>query len=247
MPKLEHPASYYTPDYFRAMSPKDLRKWYSANRSVAQKRIQRLQQSEFATMQDVRNYRAGFPKLADVGDARSLVFESARLARFLTWRGSTLKGQREMAKGLVEGLAKAGAITGDLAKKILSSVRETIRYHQFIQEAKDKGLYQVYGSEVIIDAYNRASAMGINPFDLLRSSNPLDGFIVDYEIMKVKEAQVGKLKAKTARNIKRRMDKVDADVEIIRGKSKKQLEHMLGTKRWVAYTFVIEEILKQEG
>lgn len=244
MARKERPSGYYTPDYFRSMPPKDLRKWYSKNRSIAQKRIQRLLSSEFAELQEVQNYRAGFPTLVSIDSERALVYESVKLARFINWGGSTVRGQRTIAEAVYESAKKAGMGAWEAIKDAANKIREAVTFRMFMEEAKDKGIYQVYGSEVLLDAYDRASSMGIDPRSLLRGDNPLEDFAINYRVLKIKEFQVDKLKVKSARNIARRMDKVDSDVDYIKSRSVSQLKLMVDKQKWKPYEFLIEDLIK---
>lgn len=91
----------YTYSGVQSLSEKELRAEYSRMRDVAQKRLKRLQSSEFAAHQLARQYSEGFPKLAEIGTERELMEQFIDLSWFLRQQRSTVSGEKKIrAKAL---------------------------------------------------------------------------------------------------------------------------------------------------
>ena len=77
------------------MSDAELRKEYSRLRSVANKRIERLEQAGFGSSREV-GYNAGaYIPLKAVESRRELVALTSQVSKFLAAKRSTVSGQRE--------------------------------------------------------------------------------------------------------------------------------------------------------
>ena len=56
----------YNPTTLKKLDIKDLRSLYTTKRDIAQKRLKRLQQSEFANNQPATDYKKGIPKIKEI-------------------------------------------------------------------------------------------------------------------------------------------------------------------------------------
>ena len=86
---------------------KEIRAEYSRMRDAAQKRLQRLDKSEFSESKAALMHPFGFPKLKDI-DQRDLPKAMNELYRFLRAGTSTVYGQREAKEKTIEKFNKAG-------------------------------------------------------------------------------------------------------------------------------------------
>ena len=85
----------YSPQQLRKMSDAELRKEYSMLRSVANKRIERLEKAGFGSSREV-GYNAGvYIPLKAVESRRELVSLTSQVSKFLAAKRSTVSGQRE--------------------------------------------------------------------------------------------------------------------------------------------------------
>lgn len=84
---------------------KELRKEYSRMRSIAQKRIGRIEKSAIPFTKGARPY---FSKLSNIVTERDLVREYAELSRFIESPSSTAKGRREQRDKTIDTLQKRG-------------------------------------------------------------------------------------------------------------------------------------------
>lgn len=86
---------------------KEIRAEYSRMRDAAQKRLQRLDKSEFSESKAALMHPFGFPKLKEI-DERDLPKAMNELYRFLRAKTSTVYGQREAKEKTIEKFNKAG-------------------------------------------------------------------------------------------------------------------------------------------
>lgn len=84
---------------------KELRKEYSRMRSIAQKRIGRIEKSAIPFTKGARPY---FSKLSNIVTERDLVREYAELSRFIESPSTTAKGRREQRDKTIDTLQKRG-------------------------------------------------------------------------------------------------------------------------------------------
>lgn len=98
-----------TVDQAKAMMRDDIkamRREYTKMRDIAQKRIKRMGQTEFSETQTYKSNRLGFKRLRDLapGDFAKAFSE---LSKFVTAKGSTIKGQQESKRKTTAKLNKA--------------------------------------------------------------------------------------------------------------------------------------------
>lgn len=91
----------YSPQQLRKMSDAELRREYSRLRSVANKRIDRLEKAGFGNSREV-GYNAGvYVPLKAVVSRRELVALTSQVSKFLSAKRSTVSGQRESIRRAV--------------------------------------------------------------------------------------------------------------------------------------------------
>lgn len=88
--------STYYPGALAERSEKELRQEYSRLRAVAQKSIQRLGKSEFAGGATYRNAVGRFPMTKSIKDKRDLAMALVDISRFLSAKGSSVSGLKEI-------------------------------------------------------------------------------------------------------------------------------------------------------
>ena len=103
-----------------------VRKEYSRMRDIAQKRIQRLRESEFTSSRALREHSEGFAKLKDI-DARDLPKAFSELSKFIGAKGSSVTGQRQIREKTIRTWQEQGLNLNrqnyDKAIKILEEMR----------------------------------------------------------------------------------------------------------------------------
>lgn len=88
--------STYYPGALAERSEKELRQEYARLRAVAQKSIQRLGKSEFAGGATYRNAVGRFPTTKSIKDKRKLAMALVDISRFLSAKGSSVSGLKEI-------------------------------------------------------------------------------------------------------------------------------------------------------
>jgi len=93
--KLKWDAALYQESALKIRAEKELRAEYSRLRDIAQKRLSRLRESEFADSESYRHYKDMFPKLEAVKTNYELRARLSELARFVENKTSTVSGLKE--------------------------------------------------------------------------------------------------------------------------------------------------------
>lgn len=120
---------------------KELRAEYTRMRDAAQKRLQRLDKSEFSESKAALMHPFGFPKLKDI-DERDFPKAMNDLYRFMRASTSTVYGQRQAKEKTIERFNKAGF------DKEGFDLKDPRKFKQFISVMeKVRKLKITYGSD----------------------------------------------------------------------------------------------------
>lgn len=90
--KFRYAAREYTPSRAKLLSDKGLRDEYTRMRNAVQKRLNRLSGTEWAEIDDNKEFQAPIKKLSEIKDKTELVLEFNRAFRFLRRSTTTLSG-----------------------------------------------------------------------------------------------------------------------------------------------------------
>ena len=146
---------------------KAMRREYTKMRDIAQKRIKRLGESEFAGTSTYEAYSEGFAKLSEFTDKKhgirdkgAFATEMSRLSRFLASPGSSIKGRQKMRKESIASLHKSGyTFVNEGNYKEFTS---------FMDRYRALKLDSIYDSdEVLEDFFAVGEQKGVDPEDLL--------------------------------------------------------------------------------
>lgn len=96
----------YTPYYLNKHTEAELRKEYSKLRSIVRKRQERLAQSEFAELEEVKHY-GKLPRVVQIKNKQQLIYALAEAKRFLKEDISIARFKRERA-GMIAKLNANG-------------------------------------------------------------------------------------------------------------------------------------------
>lgn len=83
-----------TPENLMTKSERELRKEYTRQRDIAQKRLKRLQQSEYSGSTAAHKFPDGIPKLRELKSKEDIVFAFYEIQAFNESPYSTIKGQK---------------------------------------------------------------------------------------------------------------------------------------------------------
>lgn len=140
----------------------EIRKEYTRLRDILQKRIKTIQKSEFAGQGIAGQFPKGLPKLAELRP-EDLPYVLQQFATAIRSNSGSLKGLRKRRKDTLESLHESG-YTNINEENIASFAR-------FVEEARDRGLAKVYGSDNIATLFDETIALGIDPDDVLKDFN----------------------------------------------------------------------------
>jgi len=91
-------------DVAKVMQREDLssmRKEYTRMRDIAEKRIKRMKESEFAGSKTLQEHTGGFPKLKEIKD-NDFAKAFSELSKFVGAKKSSISGQREIRQKTIE-------------------------------------------------------------------------------------------------------------------------------------------------
>jgi predicted glycosyltransferase involved in capsule biosynthesis len=122
-----------------------LRKEYTRLRAIANKRIKRLAQSEWKDSQIFLENQAGFARLSQIHNDRTLRHELSQLARFVSSERSQISGQNRIRRKTVATLRDRGY---DFV-----NVKNFREFADFMEFARTANLGKLYDSEKVADLY----------------------------------------------------------------------------------------------
>ena len=106
----ENPADWYYPEALKSgiFKVEEMRAQYSYMRTVAQKRLKRLGESEFAESQAYLKNVKTFKRLSEIETESELIMRLYSVRKFIESKGSTIKGQEEIRRKAVEAAREKG-------------------------------------------------------------------------------------------------------------------------------------------
>lgn len=139
-----------------------VRKIYSELRSVANKRISRLADSEFSNTQTYLENKAGFPKLKEISD-KELIHILPDLTKFV-YGSTTVSAMRLKAKHGAEDLhdARYHGIFDFVTPENFFNVIDMLNYYH------SRGLAKLYGSDAVIKLANEVVKKFNNPSEVYK-------------------------------------------------------------------------------
>ena len=137
----------YYPYKLEQLDERALRKEYSRLREIANKRLNRLQASEYKESDLAKEYASGFALLADVED---LPRELTKLARFVASERTSLTGLKRIDKQTIETLQEHGYT--------FVNTKNVRQFGAFMEEMRQAGLSKIYSSEFIATWWSERDA-----------------------------------------------------------------------------------------
>lgn len=154
---LKYPFAKYTVYANRigaGIPQNEIKKEYTRLRDILNKRIQRINKSDFAGQGIAGKFPQGLPKLAEIAP-EDLPYLLQQAATALNSRGGSLKGLQMRQSETIKSLRERGYTNiSD------SNIRA---FANFMEEARDRGLEKVYGSDTIATMYDSVVALDISP------------------------------------------------------------------------------------
>ena len=159
---LKYPFAQYTVYANRIGSgipENEIRKEYTRLRDILQKRIKTIQKSEFAGQGIAGQFPQGLPKLAEIRP-EDLPYLLPQAATAINSSGGSLKGLRHRRSETLKSLQERGYTNIDETN--ISS------FARFMEEARERGIDKVYGSDTIATLYDTTIALGIGPDEVMK-------------------------------------------------------------------------------
>ena len=159
---LKYPFAQYTVYANRIGSgipENEIRKEYTRLRDILQKRIKTIQKSEFAGQGIAGQFPQGLPKLAEIRP-EDLPYLLQQAATAINSSAGSLKGLRHRRSETIKSLQERGYTNIDETN--ISS------FARFMEEARERGLDRVHGSDTIATLYDTTIAIGIGPDEVMK-------------------------------------------------------------------------------
>ena len=147
----------YYPYRLEQIDERALRKEYTRLRKIANKRLKRLQASEYKESDIAKEYAGGFALLADVED---LPRELTQLARFVASERSSVTGLKRIDKQTISTLHQHGYT--------FVNTKNVRQFGAFMEEMRQAGLSKLYSSEFIATWWSEKSASMRDNVDKLK-------------------------------------------------------------------------------
>lgn len=154
MAQIKSPLRWDYSDYLPSMaqltqikSEKEIRAEYTYLRGIAQKRLTRLKESEFAEAKRVKRWGAGFPKISELPNAQ-VAKALANVALFLNAETSSVTGFKQQRKRALATLKEHGY---DFVTE--ANIGEFGEYMEYWRNHK---LDMLYSSERVVDLFHFA-------------------------------------------------------------------------------------------
>lgn len=147
----------YYPYRLEQIDERALRKEYTRLRKIANKRLARLQASEYKETDLAKEYAGGFALLADVKD---LPRELTQLARFVASEKSSVTGLKRIDKQTIETLQEHGYT--------FVNTKNVRQFGAFMEEMRQAGLSKLYSSEFIATWWSEQSRSKLDNVDELK-------------------------------------------------------------------------------
>ena len=128
----------YYPYRLEQIDERALRKEYTRLRKIANKRLARLQASEYKETDLAKEYAGGFALLADVED---LPRELTQMARFVASERSSVTGLKRIDNQTIETLQEHGYT--------FVNTKNVRQFGAFMEEMRQAGLSKLYSSEFL--------------------------------------------------------------------------------------------------
>lgn len=153
----QYPDEYYIPELLRQgiLTDAEMRQEYSRLRSIANKRLQRMEDTRYTNYQSYIKNVGKYVPLSDIKTRRELIYKLSEVQKFVSARTSSISGIRELERQTLETAHERGLTF--LNKDNLHL------FGEFMEEARAKGYAKIYGSERIAELFGTAAKKGLNP------------------------------------------------------------------------------------
>ena len=146
--KLLYREEVYTPEGAKSLTEKQLHKEYSRLRSIARKRLERFEGTEWTDTQVYKLNVGVYKPIKEIKNERELRHAFSDIARFVTSKTSSVSGLEKQREQAVESLNERGY---DFVNK--KNFRE---FAEFMEYARVANLSRMYDSKRVAEFYEAA-------------------------------------------------------------------------------------------
>ena len=142
---LKYDDNLYTPTGAKALTDKELRTEYSRLRSIARKRLERFEGTEWKTSQIYKYNKEGFKPLAEIKTDRELRMLLSDVARFVTAERGSVSGLEKERKQSVKTLNERGYT--------FVNKKNFRKFAEFMEYVRTANLNRIFDSKRVADFY----------------------------------------------------------------------------------------------
>lgn len=138
---------FYVPmsiDRIQNIEEKALRREYSKMRSIANKRLKRLRESDIAGVSAAVSWDL-FPSLKELGRRSNIDYAYWEIQRFLNLQTSTVSGTREIIPEIIKNMQNKGIK--------VNSIEDVVMFRQFNEYIRSRAHDEIK-YEIIVELYN---------------------------------------------------------------------------------------------
>lgn len=163
-------------------TPTEARKEYSRLRSIARKRLQRLQDAGYGETRIAQRYSSAFKPLPKDASEAAVRKKLAEVAHFLSLKTSTVSGKKEAQKREIAGLHAIGYT--------FINASNIDKWNDYMDRVMSYNKASIYGSDSVYDLFVDASEKGVDPMLLADDfDNYIDNGIPKWMIPEKKEKE----------------------------------------------------------
>lgn len=192
---LKYEAYNYYPEALESgtLSIAEMRKEYSRLRKIANSRLEALGRSEFANTQAYLGNVGAYPPLATFSSESELRFKLYDLSKFVTAKGGSVTGQREIMKQAIETFHEMGV---DFVNK-----KNFKRFTDFMEASRTAKLDKVLSSSRVVELFGVLSRKKIDPNKVLEDFHNWEADNLETKIDAIVSAEVNGATAGTIRKM----------------------------------------------
>lgn len=154
----------FTPYQIHKMSSGAINKAYSAMRSIANKRLQRMQ-AQGLGMRAREGFR--FPTIKQIQESSKDTVSAALadVSKWLSQPQSTIRGERQKIAEFRESMADMGY------SDLTTTLDDTYRVMTYLEDLREQYNNDLYDSGDALDVYQHAQDLGISPEEFEKNMN----------------------------------------------------------------------------
>ena len=160
---LNYPNENYNLQKLRSgiLTEAQMRKEYSYLRTIANKRLNRMENSEFSDSEIYLKNRYKFVSLKNITDADELAYRLYEVAKFVESRTSTITGQKIQRKEIINVMHEKGMY--------FINTENYKQFYDFMTKLRSMYGNRFYDSERAYESFVIAEAKKLDPFEVYNS------------------------------------------------------------------------------